>query len=161
VKFHQCRDFLVAISASDLVRWSGEDDERCIGNPYLIAALNAIDISLDPKNLYFLYFDKISIGSGDVYWYESPGTPANIFAIDLYRGVYDQHDVIQFVIRAHRNAAVTKIALRSFIDVAEAQFCYEESNSSQRVEAILNFGAYPKKIEESGYFQKVQKVERC
>ena len=158
---HKCKDFLIAISASDLVNWTGDEDENCIANPYLVSALNLLDIAIDPVNLYEQFFSNTNSGRGDVYLYQNHYKTPSYFLIDMYRGITDQMDIIQIAIRAEINSTQVKVALRGFIDTVQNQFCYEESNISSRVQKLLDMDSYPKNIEESGYQQNIHEVKNC
>jgi len=158
---HKCKDFLIAISASDLVNWTGGEDENCIANPYLVSALNLLDIAIDPVNLYKQFFNNAKSGRGDVYLYQNHHKIPSYFLIDMYRGITDQMDVIQIAIRSEINSTQVKAALRGFIDTVQNQFCYEESNISPRVNELLDMDSYPKNIEESGYKQNIHEVKNC
>ncbi|MCY7297072.1 hypothetical protein [Alteromonas sp. a30] len=158
---HKCKDFLIEISASGLVNWTGEEDENCIANPYLVLALNLLDITIDPVNLYDRFFSNTKCGRGDVYLYQNHHKVPSYFAIDMYRGLTDQLDVIQIAIRAETNSSQVKVALRGFIDTVENQFCYEESSISSRVNELIDLNSYPKEIEESGYKQHICEVKGC
>jgi hypothetical protein len=158
---HKCKDFLIATSASDLVNWTGDTDEDCISNPYLVVALNLLDITIDPVILYDQFFSNVKSGRGDVYLYKNHHETPSYFAIDMYRGLTDQVDIIQIAIRANINSNKIKVALRSFMDTIENQFCYEESHISLRVSDILDINSYPKNIEESGYKQSVHEIKSC
>ncbi|MFZ3193663.1 MAG: hypothetical protein WA154_10735, partial [Moraxellaceae bacterium] len=90
------KDFYIAVSISDLVMWKGGEDVECVGNPFLIQALNILEIHLDPVQFYFQYVEELAIGTGDVYLYKQDLKGEGIFAINLFKDVYDQLDIISF-----------------------------------------------------------------
>lgn len=156
---HKCRDFLIAISASDLVNRVDDKDE--IANPYLVSALNLLEIFIDPVKLCDQFYNNPKSGVGDIYLFRNHHKSPSYFVVDMYRGLTDQIDVIQVAIRAEVNASQVKVALRGFIDTVENQFCYEESNTSLRVSELIDIDSYPKKIEESGYEQNIHEIKNC
>ncbi len=149
------KDFRLAISASDLVNWTGPRDEDCIGNPYLVNALNLIDIAIDPVALFDKFHLNGQSGIGDVHLYHNHKKSPSYFVIDMYRGLDDQHDVIQIGVRAEDNPQQVKIALRSFIDTVGGQYLYEEANTLHKLNDLLDVDSYPKEINESGYKQRI------
>lgn len=157
----KCKDFLLTISASDLVKWIGDEDKDCVANPYLVTATNLIGITLDPVHLYNQFFDRDKAGSGDVYLYKNHQKEPSYFSIDMYRGMTDQLDITQIAIRAEVNQAQVKVALRSFFDTVDYQVQYEESCSSTRVKELVNTDIYPKRIEETGYMQSIHEIKNC
>ena len=148
-------DYSLVISASDLVIWVGNEDKHCKANPYLVSALNLLDIYIDPVDLYNQFFENRNAGTGDVYLFSNGGKENSYFAIDMYRGLTDQLDIIEIVFRAKENQEKVKITLRSFFDTVTYQVNFEESHISSRINEIINIDSYPKKMEESGYMKKI------
>ncbi|WP_227818088.1 hypothetical protein [Nitrogeniibacter aestuarii] len=151
----QSADFSVAVSASDLVAWKGEGDTDCVANPLLVHILDLLAIRADPSRIYRKYFDEIAVGAGDVYLYREEVNGENVFAINLFRDLYDQLDVISFGIRTKKNAGAVRIALRAFFDSAKYQVHYEEGSILNSVSSLLDVKTYPRTIEQNGYHQNL------
>jgi hypothetical protein len=151
----QSADFTVSISASDLVSWKGQSEADYIGNPFLIHALNCLHIPADPAILYEKYFELPIVGTGDVLLYESNLNGQSIFAINMYRDIYDQLDIVTFGIRTKKNALPVRVALRAFFDSAEYQVHYEEGGILNSVSLLIDTHRYPKVIEQSDYNQRL------
>ncbi len=79
----------------------------------------------------------------------------NVFAINLFRDLYDQLDVISFGIRTKKNAGAVRIALRAFFDSAKYQVHYEEGSILNSVSSLLDVKTYPRTIEQNGYHQNL------
>lgn len=151
----QSADFSVAVSVSDLVAWKGEADTDCVANPFLVQALDLLAIRIDPSLIYFRYFDEIAVGTGDIYVYGEEMNGESIFAINLFRDIYDQLDIISFGIRTKKNVAAVRVALRAFFDSAQCQVHYEEGGILNTVSALLDTKTYPRTIEQNGYHQNL------
>lgn len=152
------KDFYIAVSISDLVMWKGDEDVDCVGNPFFIQALNILEIHLDPVQFYFQYVEELAIGTGDVYLYKQDLNGESIFAINLFKDVYDQLDIISFGIRTKKNALDVRVALRAFFDSATYQVQYEEGNRLVSVSSLMDESKYPRKIDQNSYVQNLVKI---
>lgn len=143
-KIFEALEFYGCVSMPDFT--IGEYDYAT--NPFLQEILDEFGIDLDLKDLHDRYFDDIKIGHGDVFLYSNQRSMENIFVIDLFRDVYDQHDMIAFGIRCEKglHPFVRKRVLR-FFDSASCQFSLEESVHSQKLRRMIDKGNYPKAID--------------
>ena len=151
----QSSDFYVAVSMTDLFVWNGEGEHDFVGNPFLILVFNLLEIHFDLTSLYSIYFTETPIGTGDVYLYKESMNGEGIFAIDLFRDIYDQLDIIRFAIRTKKNASAVRIALQNFFASSKYQMRYEEGNILASVSSLIKESNYPKIIQQNGYTQKL------
>lgn len=149
----QSSDFAVSVSATDFVAWKGEGDTDYIGNPFLVQVLNLLMIPADPAALYEKYFELPVVGNGDVLFYRNTFNGESIFAVNMYRDVYDQLDILTFGIRTKKNAMGVRVALRAFFDSAEYQVRYEEGGILSSVSSLIDSNSCPKTIVQGGYLQ--------
>lgn len=149
----QSADFSISVSASDFVAWVGNGKTDYIGNPFLVQALSLLSIPIDPSAFYREYFDSNEVGSGGVLFYRSTQNGESICAVDLYRDIHDQLDIVTFGIRTAKNAAGVRVVLRSFFDSAEYQIRYEEGGVLSSVATLIDRRAYPRKLPQNGYMQ--------
>ena len=158
----QSTDFSISVSASDFVAWKGEGDNDYIGNPFLVQALSLLAIPEDPTALYEKYFELSVVGKGDVLFYKSTSNGESIFAIDMYRDVYEQLDILTFGIRTKKNSSGVRVALRAFFDSAQYPIHYEEGLILNSVSSLIDSKSYPKTIEQGkGYVQNMVVVRNC
>lgn len=90
------RDFCIAVSMSDFVTWFGDGDHDFVENAALKAALNALGVTVDLRALHVAYFERTPVGTGDVYVYQPSKNSKNVFALNLYRDLTDQMDIVSF-----------------------------------------------------------------
>lgn len=150
------QDFYITVSMADLVTWFGEDEESFSGNEFLQISLQSLGLNVDLKMLYLRYFDEISVGTGDVYIYAPAKHGKVFFALNLYRGLTDQMDVISLGFCCTKDdVKIVRESLRSFFDMASCQVHYEESSYSVGLRNMIDANMYPLIIDESGYQQKI------
>lgn len=135
--------------------WKGEADTDFVANPLLVHVLDLLAVRVDPSRIYRKYFDEIAVGAGDVYLHREEANGENVFAINLFRDLYDQLDIISFGIRTKKNAVAVRVALRAFFDSAQYQVHYEEGGILHSVSSLLDVKAYPRTIEQNGYQQNL------
>ncbi len=140
----------------DLVSWIGEEEDTCIANPDLSEALKLLGIQVDLVDLYERFFSDIPVGKGDVYLFQSSATEVNEFAIDLYRGMTDQMDVVKIGIRC-KVELIPDIShsIRSFFDSASCQVHFEQASFSKYFNEMIDGERYPKTIKETRYEQQL------
>lgn len=151
----QSADFAVSVSATDFVAWKGEGDADYIGNPFLVQVLSLLTIPADPATLYEKYFELPVVGNGDVLFYKSTFNGESIFAVNMYRDVYDQLDILTFGIRTRKNAIGVRVSLRAFFDSAQYQVHYEEGGILSSVSSLIDSHSYPKTLAQRGYVQRM------
>lgn len=151
----QSADFAVSVSATDFVAWKGEGDADYIGNPFLVQVLNLLTIPADPAALYEKYFELPVVGNGDVLFYKSTFNGESIFAVNMYRDMYDQLDILTFGVRTKKNAMGVRVALRAFFDSAQYQVHYEEGGILSSVSSLIDSYSYPKTLAQGGYVQRM------
>ncbi len=151
----QSTDFAVSVSATDFVAWKGEGDTDYIAEPFLVQVLSLLTIPVDPAVLYARYFESPVVGSGDVLYFRSTLNGESIFALDMYRDVHDQLDIVTFGIRTKKNAPGVRVALRAFFDSAEYQVRYEEGGILSSVSSLVDRSSYPRALPNGGYVQRM------
>ena len=152
----RAHDFCLVVSMTDFVTWPSDEGKELSENKELHSALNVLDIYIDLRTLHANYFERTPIGSGDVYVYHPNKDSTNIFAVDLYRGLTDQLDIVSFAVRCEeRCLTVVRSKLRSFFDQASCQVHYEEASYSPRLRKMIDPKTYPVIIDESGYEQQM------
>jgi hypothetical protein len=149
----QSADFSVAVSISDFVAWTGEGDADYIGNPFLVQVLNLLAIPVDPPTFYEKYFEFPIVGRGDVLYFRSTINGESVFAVNLYRDVYEQLDIVTFGIRTKKNALGVRVALRAFFDSARYQIRYEEGEILNSVSSLIDIQAYPRTLSQTNHIQ--------
>lgn len=150
------RDFSLAVSMSDFVVWLGDGDNDFSENEALRAVLKGLGITVDLRVLHATYFHSTLVGSGNVYVYRSDKNSKNVFAIDLYRDLTDQMDIVSFAVGCDEHClSVVRSNLRKFFDEASCQVHYEEASYSSRLRHMIDPTSYPVIIEESGYVQQM------
>ncbi|WP_175543848.1 hypothetical protein [Atopomonas hussainii] len=141
---------------SDLVRWHGDNDEDFEANREIQSVVDCLGLDADIKHLYKKYFHETDAGQGDVYAFLNRHEPENLFAIDMYRELTDQLDIISiFASASPKLASTVKSKLRKLFDSASCQVAYEESNSLPKLQQLLDNNKYPLTIAESGYRQNL------
>ncbi|EKE75247.1 hypothetical protein B3C1_08221 [Gallaecimonas xiamenensis 3-C-1] len=161
MKIIEAHQFYLAVSMSDLVNWHGNRDDDFEANKEIQSAVELLGLEVDVKLLHNEYFNKIKVGQGDIYLFVSRCSPDNLFAIDMYRGLTDQLDIVTIFFRATPDlATAVKEKLRYFFDSASCQIAYEEANYLPRLQQLLNESRYPFLIEESNY-QQILTVRQC
>jgi len=150
------QNFFLIASMPDLVSWIGVEEDTCISNPDLRDALNKLDIQVNLVELYERFFSDIPVGKGDVYLFPSSNREGNFFAIDLYRGITDQMDIVNIGLRC-RVELIPEIArsVRSFFDSASCQVHYEQASFCKSLNEMTDSERYPITIEETGYKQQL------
>jgi hypothetical protein len=149
-------EFFVSVSMSDLMRWQDEDDDACEPAPSLLAALKEATLTVDVKELYSRYFDEIQVGRGDAYQYQSREAAESVFAINLYRELTGQLDIVSFGMACDRaKAPIVAAHLHTFFRQASVQIMFEHSCHSMQLRKLIDLTQYPLVIEESGYAQKL------
>ncbi|KLD69153.1 hypothetical protein [Xanthomonas pisi] len=150
-------DFYLVVSMVDLVTWVGSDEGNFSVNGHFQQALQELGIKVDLVGLYMEYFDRAKIGTGDVYLYQKEESHA-VFAIDLYKELTDQLDIIQMAILCDSGiAAKVRGKLREFFDDASCKIIYEEAHFSSRARDLIDFEKYPLLMAESGYRKNILK----
>ncbi|EWS65090.1 hypothetical protein Y695_01659 [Hydrogenophaga sp. T4] len=150
------RDFCIAVSMSDFVTWFGDGDHNFVENAALKAALNALGVTVDLRALHVAYFERTPVGTGDVYVYQPSKNSKNVFALNLYRDLTDQMDIVSFGIGCDEHClSVVREKLRAFFDTASCQVHYEEASYSSDFRSMIDTQRYPVIIEDSGYQQLV------
>ncbi|TLN00171.1 hypothetical protein FDZ73_20235 [bacterium] len=153
------RDFCLAVSMSDLVTWFGDGDDDFSENEALKAALSALGVTVDLRALYVSYFERTSVGTGDVHVYQPAENSKNVFAVDLYRDLTDQMDIVSFAVGCDEHCLpIVRDKLRSFFDGASCQVHYEEANYLPRLRSMIDAETYPFIIDESGYKQQFHRT---
>jgi len=149
-------EFRVAVSMSDLVVWSEDQDDNFSPHPALDAIATSLGISIDIRGLHALYFEATSIGTGDVHVFSRTSNPTNVFAIDMYRDLTDQLDIIAIGVRCEETAgSIVKTSLRSLFDSASCQVWYEEANVLLEFRSMIDASNFPRSLGEHGYLQKL------
>lgn len=153
------RDFCLAVSMSDFVTWFGSGDSDFAENAMLQAALNALGATVDLRTLYVAYFEQTPVGTGDVYVYQPSKDSKNVFALDLYRGLTDQMDIVSFAVGCDEDChPVVREKLRAFFDGASCQVHYEEASYSSRLRSMIDAKTYPVTVGDSGYQQLIHHI---
>ncbi|WP_415753804.1 hypothetical protein [Pseudomonas leptonychotis] len=161
MKIIETHQFYLAVSMSDLVHWRGDCDDDFETNREIKSAIELLGLDADIKHLYKKYFYETETGQGDIYAFLNRHEPENIFAIDMYRDLTDQLDIISiFASASPKLASIVKTKLRNLFDSSSCQVAYEEANSLPKLQELLNNNKYPLTIEESGYKQNLI-VQQC
>ena len=161
MKIIETHQFHLTISMNDLVRWRGNGDDDFEVNTEIQSAIELLGLDADINQLYKKYFYQTEIGQGDVYVFLNRKEPKIFFAIDMYRDLTDQLDIVSiFVSSSPKLASIVKAKLRNLFDSASCQVAYEEANSLPKLQQLLNNNKYPLAIEENGYMQNLI-VQQC
>lgn len=145
-------EFDICVSISDLVSWM--EDEHA-ANADLASALSIAGLDLDLTKLYDCYVEGTPIGAGDVYVYSS-AVSKSLLAINLYRGLTDQLDLITASLRVDPNLIELLLPqLRRFFDAAECQVLFNQSSHSMQLRSMLDKSRYPLLVDESEYRQQL------
>jgi hypothetical protein len=149
-------EFRVSISMSDLVVWSGDQDDNFSSHPALVALTATLGVSVDIGGLYALYFDTTPVGCGDVHVFSSSSADTNVFVIDMYRDSTDQLDIVAIGVRCEEVLApIVKRDLRSLFDSASCQVCFEEANYSVAFRSMIDATRFTRSFEDHGYQQNL------
>lgn len=149
-------EFFVSVSMSDLVRWQDNGNGACEPEPSLLAALKEAALTVDVKELYLRYFDEIQVGQGDAYRYPSSEAVESVFAINLYRELTDQLDIVSFGMACDRTKApIVAEHLHAFFRNASVQVAFERSCYCARLRKLIDRTQYPLVMQESGYAQQL------
>ncbi|MDX5993491.1 hypothetical protein [Ectopseudomonas alcaliphila] len=161
MKIIETHQFYIVVSMSDLVNWHGDGDDDFEANREIQSAIELLGLDADIKHLYKEYFYQTKTGQGDVYAFLNRNESKNLFAIDMYREVTDQLDIVSiFVSASPKLASIVKAKLRNLFDSASCQVAYEEANSLPKFQQLLNNNKPPITIKESGYRQNLI-VQQC
>jgi hypothetical protein len=161
MKLIETHQFYLAVSMSDLVRWHGEGDDDFEANREIQSVTELLGLDVDITHLYKKYFYETDAGQGDVYAFLNTHVPENLLAIDTYRELTDQLDIISiFASSSPKLASLVENKLRKLFDSASCQVAYEEASSLHRLQQLLNNNKYPLTIVESGYRQNLI-VQQC
>ncbi len=161
MKIIETHQFHLTVSMSDLVRWRGNGDDDFEANTEIQSAIELLGLDADINQLYKKYFYQTEVGQGDVYAFLNRNEPKNLFAIDMYRDLTDQLDIVSiFVSSSPKLASIVKARLRNLYDSASCQVAYEEASSLPKLQQLLNKDKYPLAIEENGYMQNLI-VQQC
>jgi len=156
MKHHRTHDFHLSVSINDLVVYFGDGDEDVIIHPMLDTVFAALDIAVDFRALYLTYMDRTPIGAGDVHVFQTADLSPNRFAIDLYRELTDQQDIIQLAVTCSEpSIAMVRRCLRALFDRASQQIHLREGCICASAREMLNAARYPRLIAESGYLQNI------
>jgi hypothetical protein len=149
-------EFLITVSMSDLIRWKDESNGVCEPAPSLLDALKEAALTVALRDLYFRYFDEIQVGRGDTYLYSSSKNVESLFAIDLYRELTDQLDLVSFGMTCSRSkASAVATHLHAFFRQASVQVSFEHSSHCVRLRKLIDPTQYPLVVQESGHIQKL------
>jgi len=141
---------------SDLVVWSGDQDDDFSPHPAIAALIATLGISVSIRDLYVLYFDRTPVGAGDVHVFSSARADRNVFAIDMYRDLTDQLDIIAVGVRCEEVlVSIVKRDLRSLFDSASCQILFEEANCSVAFRSMIDAAKFPLSVGEHGYQQNL------
>ena len=149
-------EFFLIVSMSDFMRWHSEDDDLCEPAPTLLSALSAAAINVEVSELYSRYFDKTLLGYGDVYRYLGSTSSGSLFAINLYREVTDQLDLISFGLQCEpEKSAIVAKYLHTFFTEASFQITFEQKSCNSQWRQLIDATRYPLVVGDSGYSQQL------
>lgn len=155
----QAHDFCLAVSVPDLLTWHGDGESEPSENEVLKTVLKALGVTLDLRTLHAAYFEQTAVGRGDVYVYRSTRDSKNVFAVDLYRDLSDQMDLVTLAVGCEAHCLpIVRSQLRAFFDAASCQVHYEEASYSARLRRMIDPRTYPAILEDSGYAQQMHEV---
>ncbi|WP_122846518.1 hypothetical protein, partial [Pseudomonas viridiflava] len=116
---------------------------------------------VDIRHMHEKYFFQLKVGQGDVYAFVNEHQPENVLAIDMYRGLTDQLDIVSIFVRsAPKTAALVRAQLRGLSDAASCQVIYKEASVLPELQKLLDVSNYPFTLAKSGYKQSLI-VRRC
>lgn len=137
-------DFSLAVSISDLLIRDGDGESR--GNPDLLGVFETLGIGVDLPQLYRRFF-AAKLGEGDVLLYRHASQGGSAFAIDLYRGLSDQLNIVALGFRVGTDVEAVRTALHAFFESATCQVHYEEGRGLKAVSAMLGEDEFPRIVE--------------
>lgn len=143
----------------DVVTWPDDGNETPIPEQNLQTLLSTLGVSKSLAELYRTYFEETKIGAGDVFVFQPAPGSKNVFAIDMYRDLTDQMDIVTFSVGCSVEiVSIVREKLRAFFDGASCQVHYEEANHSTGLHRMLDVARYPIIIGDSGYKQAIHYV---
>lgn len=161
MKVIESHQFYLAISMVDLVSWQGDGDDDLEVRKEIQAVIDLMGLDVDIRHMHVKYFFQLKVGQGDVYAFVNEHQPENFLAIDMYRGLTDQLDIVSIFVRsAPKNAVVVRAQLRGLFDAASCQVIYKEASVLPELQKLLDVRNYPFTLAESGYKQNLI-VQRC
>ncbi|MBD8201717.1 hypothetical protein [Pseudomonas viridiflava] len=153
--------FYLAISMVDLVTWQGDGDDDLEVRKEIQAVIELMGLDVDIRHMHEKYFFQLKVGQGDVYAFVNEHQPENFLAIDMYRGLTDQLDIVSIFVRsAPKIAVVVRAQLRGLFDAASCQVIYKEASVLPELQKLLDVRNHPFTLAESGYKQNLI-VQRC
>lgn len=153
--------FYLAISMVDLVTWQGDGDDDLEVRKEIQAVIDLMGLDVDIRHMHEKYFFQLKVGQGDVYAFVNEHQPENVLAIDMYRGLTDQLDIVSIFVRsAPKIAVVVRAQLRGLFDAASCQVIYKEASVLPELQKLLDVRNHPFTLAESGYKQNLI-VQRC
>ena len=153
--------FYLAISMVDLVTWQGDGDDDLEVRKEIQAVIELMGLDVDIRHMHEKYFFQLKVGQGDVYAFVNEHQPENFLAIDMYRGLTDQLDIVSIFVRsAPTIAVVVRAQLRGLFDAASCQVIYKEASVLPELQKLLDVRNHPFTLAESGYKQNLI-VQRC
>ncbi|WP_122667904.1 hypothetical protein [Pseudomonas viridiflava] len=148
--------FYLAISMVDLVTWQGDGDDDLEVRKEIQAVIELMGLDVDIRHMHEKYFFQLKVGQGDVYAFVNEHQPENFLAIDMYRGLTDQLDIVSIFVRsAPKIAVVVRAQLRGLFDAASCQVVYKEANILPELKEALDIGRYPITVGDSPYNQNI------
>ncbi|WP_122428015.1 hypothetical protein [Pseudomonas viridiflava] len=161
MKVIESHQFYLAISMVDLVSWQGDGDDDLEVRKEIQAVIDLMGLDVDIRHMHEKYFFQLKVGQGDVYAFVNEHQPENILAIDMYRGLTDQLDIVSIFVRsAPKTAILVRAQLRGLFDAASCQVIYKEASVLPELQKLLDVSNYPFTLAESGYKQSLI-VRRC
>lgn len=161
MKVIESHQFYLAISMADLVSWQGDGDDDLEVRKEIQAVIDLMGLDVDIRHMHEKYFFQLKVGQGDVYAFVNEHQPENVLAIDMYRGLTDQLDIVSIFVRsAPKIAVVVRAQLRGLFDAASCQVIYKEASVLPELQKLLDVSNYPFTLAESGYKQNLI-VQRC
>jgi hypothetical protein len=149
----QSLDFLMIVSASDLVQWPSKGAPES-ANPRFADVAKALGVKVDAVALCRMYFEQLQPTEGDVYLHVNSATGA-LLAVDLYKDPTDQLDLITVCCRMRSASVAVRHSFRAFFDSVEHQLMYEEGRWIKAVDERIDQAAYPRSVSGSSYSQKL------
>lgn len=114
MKLIETHQFYLAVSMNDLVHWHGDGDDDFEANREIQSVVDCLGLDADIRHLYNKYSHETDAGQGDVYTYLNRHEPGNLLAIDTYRELTDQLDIISiFASASPKLASTVKSKLRN------------------------------------------------
>ncbi|WP_122411762.1 hypothetical protein [Pseudomonas viridiflava] len=161
MKVIESHQFYLAISMADLVSWQGDGDDDLEVRKEIQAVIDLMGLDVDIRHMHEKYFFQLKVGQGDVYAFVNEHQPENVLAIDMYRGLTDQLDIVSIFVRsAPKTAVLVRAQLRGLFDAASCQVIYKEASVLPELQKLLDVSNYPFTLAKSGYKQSLI-VRRC